>query len=491
MDLLADVFATIESKQLFSIGERVLLGVSGGADSTALVDIMVRFCHTRCPLILGIATLDHGLRPQAAQETEHVKALAQKHGLELFYDKVFLGEQQTALEERARKVRYQFLQYAAQKFRAYKIVVAHHADDQSETVLMHLLTGSSVQGLSGMRLKRQLHRNSNIYLIRPLLQVRKEALLAYLRQQRLKWCEDTSNTDLAFTRNRMRHIIIPFLQRHVDGAVSGLLRTAKRCQELTDYLASTVDNLLQNLHCSWCPHKPDFAEFISYLSGENFIYAVMNERWQQIPQALVPFLVKEIFEQLGVENISLRENHYRMLWQLNNAQRGMIKLPHGLQIIKDNRHTYFSKQCASALVIPQQIKPPQYVALSPVLYLASNYLRLEQPYVGPFAGDNLAAMVAAHDIEMPFTVRFYRKGDTVRLFGSPGKRKLARILGDLKIPAFVRKMVVVVTDARGNILWIPGIGIAHAYSIHNTTRHILCLQLRSTKSQVAANIFKE
>jgi tRNA(Ile)-lysidine synthase len=178
----------------------ILIAVSGGADSTALLVLASEWVKTRKAKLVA-ATIDHGLRPSSAAEAKKVAALARQLGVP-HRVLVWKGEKpQTAIEEAAREARYALLDEAAKKVGASHLATAHTSDDQAETVLMRLAAGSGPAGLAGMRATR---RRGALVHVRPFLDVPKARLVASLKERGTTWSEDESNRDAKFARPRLR-----------------------------------------------------------------------------------------------------------------------------------------------------------------------------------------------------------------------------------------------------------------------------------------------
>ena len=215
----------------------VVVGVSGGADSVCLLHALTQLAaHWHCQL--HVAHLDHALRPESTQEAAFVAQLAATWQLPYSTQRLTPGAlagQPGGLEAAARQARYHFLAQIAINVTPLDqvplLAVAHHADDQAETVLLNLLRGSGVRGLGGMRWKQPWQLNDEtaqtVQVIRPLLGTRKEEILRYLQAHRLVWCEDTSNRDTTFLRNRLRYELLPLLTTVNPQLVETLGRTAQ------------------------------------------------------------------------------------------------------------------------------------------------------------------------------------------------------------------------------------------------------------------------
>ena len=229
----------------------LIVGVSGGTDSLALLHIL-NAVRVRLSFDLHVATLDHGLRGDAgADDARFVQTIAQSWGIEVTAGaadvRAFAQSQQIGIEAAARLARYDFLAGVAGAFHATHVAVAHNADDQAETVLFHLLRGSGLTGLAGMSYASPLPGHPALTLIRPLLDIPRADLEAYCRDNNLQPRHDASNADVTYTRNRLRHQIIPVL-RDVAPQIERHLR------QLADLARVEADFADVSLHQAIDPH---------------------------------------------------------------------------------------------------------------------------------------------------------------------------------------------------------------------------------------------
>jgi tRNA(Ile)-lysidine synthetase-like protein len=186
---------------LSALPQRLLVAVSGGVDSVALLEALVRTGHK--PVVLHV---DHGWRAESADEARMVRALARQHGLKIIVGKVRATKR---TESTARAARYAFFAQAAKKSGLRDLVLAHHADDQVETFLLQLLRGAG----SGGRGMEAHARHGRLVLHRPWLALWKKEIIAYARAQKLTWSEDSSNADTRHRRNLVRHRLLPYLAK--------------------------------------------------------------------------------------------------------------------------------------------------------------------------------------------------------------------------------------------------------------------------------------
>jgi len=190
--------------------EPALLAISGGRDSVALLHLLLEAGFKK----LILCHLNHGLRGDESDgDAQMVRRLAKKHGLPCEIEEADVAalaqEQRISIETAARKVRHAFLQRSAEENDVWVVFMAHHAEDQAETILANLCRGSSVAGLAGMHVVQRL--DSGLHLVRPLLSARRSEIDAYLKSRRLKFREDSSNQSPDYRRNRLRHEALPLL----------------------------------------------------------------------------------------------------------------------------------------------------------------------------------------------------------------------------------------------------------------------------------------
>ena len=221
-DLHRRITDTIRTKQLFKPGDTLIIGLSGGADSTALLDLLATL--PAFPLRLVAAHLNHCLRGSDSDADElFCRDLAAQYAIPFESRRVdvkaMANRKSLNLEDAGRRARITFFDELSATRQAAAVVLAHHADDQAETVLMRLLRGSGMSGLAGIP-----WRNGRGY-IRPMLDITRGEIEAYLAERHLNWREDTSNLDITFLRNRIRHELLPLLERY-NPAVRNVLATA-------------------------------------------------------------------------------------------------------------------------------------------------------------------------------------------------------------------------------------------------------------------------
>lgn len=237
---------TIRQDQLLGTGDSVLVvGVSGGPDSVALLHVLARL-RTDLGISLVAVYVEHGLRPgESEAESGYVRSLAGQLGTGCEIVQVPVREHARAnklsLEHAARELRYDALRRVAAASGAGAIAVAHTADDQAEEILIRLLRGGGRMALSGMRTRRD-------DLVRPFLHIEKSRILEYLQDRKIRYCDDSMNMDMRYLRNRVRHQLLPYLEEHFDKGVRQALRKTADClAEDESLLAELTDQALREV----------------------------------------------------------------------------------------------------------------------------------------------------------------------------------------------------------------------------------------------------
>ena len=249
-ELIRTINHTLKSHNLFPENSRILVACSGGPDSMALLYLLQDIAtHRHTTYKIGVAIVDHCIRPESKEEVLWLQHQVEELGLP-FYSATFdvprLSKEHKKSEETiGRQVRYQWLNEIAQSEGYDYISVAHHKDDQAESILAHIIRGSGLNGLTGMSVVQSEYA---IPVVRPLLDVTKENLLAYIRIKHISYCVDSTNEDVRYQRNRIRHRIIPELEAVNPAVVDAIVRLGSSVNEdvmvISDLTSRTFDKLV-------------------------------------------------------------------------------------------------------------------------------------------------------------------------------------------------------------------------------------------------------
>lgn len=225
--------------------EKVLAGVSGGADSVCLLFLLLAYAE-KVPFSLAVVHVDHGLRAEAGEDARFVEELCRSNGVPFFLEKAdvrgLAQEEKLSLEDAGRRARYEAFGRVAAKLGAAKAAVAHNSDDNAETMLFNLFRGSGMKGLCGIA---PVRRDAALEIIRPILCLERGQVEAYLGERGMPWRTDHTNGGDGYTRNRIRHHILPYAEREVArGAVGHMRRTADLLRETESYLEEQTKEAL-------------------------------------------------------------------------------------------------------------------------------------------------------------------------------------------------------------------------------------------------------
>lgn len=414
---------------------RVLVGLSGGADSVVLLHGLLAL-KDELDCSVFAAHLNHGIRGEAADADEaFCKTLCEQWGVPFFSKKVdcpaLAREKKQTLEEAARFARYAFLEGVARETGAYRIAVAHHLDDQAETVLLNLLRGT---GASGLRAMRPLRAN----IIRPLLFVSKAEILDYAAQNRLSYAQDETNADIAHSRNRLRALSKAFSRINAAYA-QNVCRAAQLISEDDDAL------------CAWAEQ-----ELVNALRGDGLCCEALNA----LPKAVSGRVLRLYAASRGLtSDLSLR--HVDALRGLCNSSTGSsVNLPRGFAA-KVEYGVLTIRRFEKARTLPDYCVPFDAGGKTntPAGDIASRLI----PRPKELDPASPLECFIAPDCVRSAVVRPRKPGDVIHPLGAPGKKKLKDYYIDKKIPQKDRCLPVL---AIGNeVLWAVGAGISQRAAV--------------------------
>ncbi|MEW6594746.1 MAG: tRNA lysidine(34) synthetase TilS [Thermodesulfobacteriota bacterium] len=437
----------VAGEKLLAGGERVVVGVSAGPDSLALWHLLLALAPAfRLTLIAAYA--DHGLRPaETAAEAQLVRDTAANAGMACETGVLPVREHARAeglsLEHAGRELRYRFLREAAARHGASRIAVAHTADDQAEEVLLRLIRGAGRKGLSGMAYQAG-------EIIRPLLAIPKEEVLAYLRDRNITPCTDSSNADCRYLRNRVRLELLPWLERRCNPAIRRTLRqTATVLQDEETLLAALTT-------AAWEQVVTMEAATLRLQRGELLAQPVAIQR---------RLLEQAVIHCGSTPSFRLIEQLLRLAMA---SEPGRLHLARGLRVWRQDdalclTHPQDRRRQRGDLLPPPSsfrvaVPAPGRYAL-PAIGMMLLVERLEAAPEHPAPGGLLLDAAA---VAFPLVVRSMRPGDRFHPLGAPGRRKLSDFFIDRKIPARERWRVPVVEAADGRIVAVAGMRIDEA-----------------------------
>ncbi len=472
----------LQRKCLLTFDEKILVGVSGGPDSLCLLDVLHRL---HLPVLA--AHFDHHLRPESSQDAQVVRSVAARLNVPFILGQgdvaAFAQSEKLSLEEAARILRYRFLFAEARRHAAQAVAVGHTADDQVETVLMHLLRGAGLSGLKGMDFSTILPGwDESIPLVRPLLFAWREDTLAYCQAQSLPYVMDASNQDTTFFRNRLRHELVPFLSSYNPQIKQTLWRTSQVLTGEDSLVQNAITQAWQScLHVQRADHLTFYWSPLRHLSRPLQRGVVRRAIAQLRPQMRdVDFEAVE----RAVDFIEAPPRTGQMDWIQGLVialsptsdgepffvlgERGAFDLPdwsgeHGPQLAQAEE---------------QPLSVPGQVTLSSGWQIYSNWIDLESDPAQPiFSSSPWEAWLDAAEVMAPLHLRRPHPGDRFQPLGMGAHTiKLSDFWINEKLPRRLRSAWPLVCSA-GRIIWVPGFRLADPFRLTASTRRALYLKL--------------
>lgn len=317
--LLDRVKATIKKYNLVAKNDKILIAVSGGPDSVTLL-YLLNSLKKEFNLSLHVAHLDHMLRKDSAGDAEFVKRLAQNLKIPITLTQVNVEKLalKGSLEEIARNARLGFLFNTARGIKADKIALGHSLDDQAETVLMRILRGTGLYGLSAILPKRNI---AGFWIIRPLIETSRKDIEAFLRRKKIKSCLDASNLKDIYLRNKIRHQLLPLLERQYNKNIKKILSNMAESAGLDyDYIYSRAIVIMKN-----------------------FDRKVNLKRFLKLHPAIQRLAIRQNIARLKGDTRRLNFKHIREIEDLilNRPVNSVVDLPKGVSVVKKKGHLLF------------------------------------------------------------------------------------------------------------------------------------------------------
>jgi tRNA(Ile)-lysidine synthase len=475
---LSVIEKTAQTKCHLSPDQPLLVGVSGGADSLALMHALHQLGYS-----LVIAHLDHGLRPESAADADYVRQKAEELGLPFVSARMdvraMAARDGLSLEEAARQVRYDFLFEQARQAGAQAVAVAHHADDQVETVLMHFLRGAALSGLSGMAYRRIMPVwDAAIPLVRPLLDLWREDIETYLGEMGWVAREDLTNQDTRYFRNHLRHDLIPELEGVNPKFKDVVRRMADVLGEEDRFLDALADQ-------AWAACFREADEGSVVLGRREFLELEKALQRRVLRRAVG--LLRPDLRDIGFEAIERG-----LAFAVEPTESGRMDLAARLNlVVLDER--LLVKTWSAAL--PEDDLPllPEvgYVGLlgeGGSLTLAYGWvLALDLLEMAPGLAvieaqqlDPNEAWLDAATLRLPLSVRAKQEGERWQPLGLAGhSQKLSDFFVNEKIPQHLRDRWPLVCE-EGDVAWVAGLRPAELFKLGPATTQIVRLRLQQT-----------
>jgi tRNA(Ile)-lysidine synthase len=496
------VLRYLEERSMLRAGARVGVAVSGGADSVALLLLLLEL-RRKLGIVLRIVHFNHKLRGKASEADERfVAKLAVKHGLPFHVARADVAAKakrdKTNLEDTGRRARYEFFAKLVAEGHVTRVAVAHTADDQAETVLAHILRGTGLAGLGG------IHPLAG-HVVRPLMEVRRGELRAYLRSKKQPWREDATNRDTERMRARIRRKLMPLLEKHFQPAVVEHLATlAELAREDEAFLAAIaeeqaaaifkreastarvrVEDLLafrtrEGLNTEDTKkhegHKEEQETNAETQSSQGFA-----EKKNEESRALSKRLVRRIVEELKPRAGQLNAEHVQSVLELaEHGENGKsMRLPGGIEVRRERDTLLFVPMSGAGIAGKAREQPKEFEyhvdlargqAAVPVPSLGCVFRFRVIDWVakrGETSG--IGAVLDRDALRFPLVLRNWRPGDRLQLPGHRRAHKLKRLLNEEHISRWERNGWPVLTSG-GVLAWARGFPVAAEFAAGERTR---------------------
>jgi tRNA(Ile)-lysidine synthase len=475
--VLKSVQAFIASHDLLRAGERVAVAVSGGADSVALLRLLLEL-RQELGIVVSVAHVNHQLRgDDAEQDAAFVAELAQRHGLEFHLATRDVGayaiKHKLSLEAAGRRVRYAFFSALVKKRKVDKVATAHTRDDQAETVLLKLLRGSWLRGLAGIHPHLRA-ADGRVWVVRPLLGTTRREVEAYLHRLSQPWREDLSNQDRRFRRNRVRQLMPLLEAEHNPEIRAALAQIAELARAEENYWAEKVAEIAPKLISHSAPTRASTAHGGDSDGAESVTIdsSLLAAQPLALQRRLLRFAGEQVQLKLGFDEVE----RLRLLLAAQGGSR--CELPAGWGAQKQRSRT------TASLLISRHVTDtgddPAYEYRLPVpgeIEVPEARWLIKVSPVQVTDGCGMANLLDPKRIETELTVRNWRAGDRYHPLGDEREKKLKVYFQQYRIPPEKRTMWPLVFSNQ-QLVWALGMPVASAFAFRENTG--LALQIEGT-----------
>ena len=447
------VLKFIDQHSLIYKGDRILISLSGGADSVFLLHFLLKF-KRRLGTQVGAFHLNHGLRGEDAAEDEtFCKTICGEMKLDYFTVsknvKDFAVQKKISIEEAGRKLRYVELQKIAVKNNYSKIATAHNATDNAETIFLNLIKGTGLAGISGIPVQR-----GNI--IRPVLILTKEEILNYLQKKGINYRFDVSNLSNDFERNFLRNEIFPKIKNRLNPQLeNSLFTSSENFMQINSFINGLIEKVI-----------------LSSVKNRKGGISINIGKLNQLDESLVGIFFKSLMQKHF--DLELTSNGIQSLNSLIHKQSGRkLLLGNKIICVKERNEIIIFKKIKNEKVISGFIlKPGESKKIG-----TKNISIMPMQRLGKVKNKNKnIEYISADDLSREFEVRSWIDGDRFIPLGMKGTKKISDFLNEQKIPPSKKKSQILLTNS-GKIVWVIGLRIDNRFKVNSKTKQVykLCL----------------
>lgn len=462
--------------RLLNQDDTVVVGVSGGPDSMALLHLLLALNQEAgWKLRLHVAHLNHGLRTEDAdKDAAFVQAASDSLSLPCTIDRRDIAklaeEESIGIEEISRRERYAFLERVCLQIGCKCVAVGHHADDNAETILHRILRGTGLRGLAGIPRSRPIHTGSDITVVRPLLHMTRKAITDYLADSGIASRDDRTNTSNEPMRNRIRNVLLPQIEADINPQVrEALTRLGEQAEWLQEYLGETVQRTFETL----------------IVSRTDQMLTLNNDALARKSRIVQTEIIRLAYRSFGLGEQNLAFSHLVSVLDIvaDEASGKQTQLPGGMTVQRRYHQLLFSLPTDEPR---EDIAPEIAVHLPGRTILPVRRLQIDCEIRDVSSRDIAELRRAATRMEEyvdfeavhpPLVVRTRRPGDRFIPLGAPGSKTLSDFLIDAKVDPQQRKRVAVLCDHLGPI-WVIGHRIDDRVKLTELSKQVLYLRAR-------------
>ncbi len=479
--MLKKVSDYIKSHNLINEGDRILVGVSGGADSVCLLH-MLSTMYEDDDVVFFAVHVHHGIRDEEADRDEvFVKLFCEKLRLgysAYHYDVISLARSEGLSEEEAgRKVRHEAFIKASRTFKCNKVAIAHNKNDNAETILFNMFRGSAVKGLTGMDSIITMKTDAgSITVIRPLLAISREEIEAYLKVRRIPYHDDLTNFSNLYTRNKIRNQVLSFAKDEINtNVIEHITNAAGHLSEAYDFIEHCINE-----------------RYGTIISKKGVSYEYVSNDLEQEHIVIRKGIVRKILAELAGSLKDIEAKHVEAVLSLAKKQVGkMVHLPYGMKALREYDKVKVYVETDNAVnslgiheprILKDILIPGRTDIEKTDIYIETGVLDYNKKQ--PFPKNSCMKWFDYDKIENTLKLRTRNSGDYLQINSHGGRKKLKDYFIDLKIPKNERDNLLLVADGN-HILWVIGYGnrISEKYKINNNTKVILSMVLTNAKEK--------
>lgn len=443
----------IKENELLLSGEKVLIALSGGPDSVFLLHFLNKY-KKKFKIEIGAVHINHLLRGKNSRRDElFCKTICNELSIPFHFHRknvnIYSKKNKISLETAGRKIRYDVFEKISKTYKYDKIVTAHNADDNAETVLLNLIKGTGIKGIAGIPVRRK-------NIIRPIISLKKTEILNYLEQNQFEYRIDESNLSNEFERNFLRNEVIPLINKNINPAFTNtVLNTSLNLQRLNSGLAQIVNDLKSDL-----------------IVKHNKSVSISTELIKTSSDFIISYLIKEIID----ENFSvkLESKDLKKIFLLTKKLSGKSEeLSGNLIALRDRNKITVQKKSRLKNTDKKKISIGSSLKIVSKSFSISEVKKSEIK----IGKSKNVEFISADNLSDHFVVRQWKEGDKFTPIGMHGTKKISDFLNDIKINSFEKKEQPILEN-NGKIVWVIGKRLDDRYKITPNTKKVLKLCLK-------------